>query len=445
MQIMKPVGRALGLALFAAVWLDAGAARAQATDFCGCAARADFGAFDTNDETTWQPLRDAGIAVTRDNSCTDNVTIDLPPDGVLVFDSLTVNNARGNACNANLNFRRNAANTPVTILVKGNVSVAGGDLISVSGGSATGGTTGSFGAGGAPGPGGFAGGDGAYQLVNGATTGGAGVGPGGGTGGTAPAVLANGGTFFGLPELRPLLGGSGGGGGRSTNPAAGCSAGGGGGGGGALLLAANGRIDIAGQLFADGGVAGNRGSDSCSSGGGGGSGGAIRLIAHTIAGTGSVFARGGNGGCCSAFGNNGGAGRIRLEAIVNSFRVDGTDPIATRSPVPGPLSNPITPTVRITAVDGIAPPADPTGFLGRVEDVVVPAPGVVQIDLATVDVPAGTDLEVTVKPKVGGDPTSQRVTLDGGDCTAGACEAATAFDLAAGTYIMEARATFETP
>jgi hypothetical protein len=445
MQIMKPVGRALGLALLAAVWLEAGTARAQATDFCGCAARADFGDFHTNDESTWQPLRDAGIAVQRLPNDPDPVIIDLPPDGVLVFNSLTVTNARANVVNAVLQFRRNATNTPATILVKGNVFVDGGDSIDVSGSNATAGTTGSFGAGGGPGPGGYAGADGAYQLVNGASTGGAGVGPGGGPGGAAPAVVAAGGTFFGLPELRPLLGGSGGGGGRSTGPSAGCSGGGGGGGGGAMLIAANGRIDVNGILYADGGTGGNRASDSCSGGGGGGSGGAIRLIAHTIGGSGTIVARGGGGGCCAAFGNAGLAGRIRMESIVNGFRVDGTDPIAARSPVPGPLANPITPTVRITAVDGIPPQEPPTGFLGRVEDVLVPAPGVVQIDLATVDVPAGTDLEVTVKPKVGGNPTSQRVTLDGGACTAGACEAAAAFDLAAGTYIMEARATFETP
>ena len=46
------------------------------------------------------------------------------------------------------------------------------------------------------------------------------------------------------------------------------------------------------------------------------------------------------------------------------------------------------------------------------------------------DVPAGTDVAVTVKPKVGGLPVSQNVTL--ASCTSGACNAATSFDLAAG-------------
>jgi hypothetical protein len=61
------------------------------------------------------------------------------------------------------------------------------------------------------------------------------------------------------------------------------------------------------------------------------------------------------------------------------------------------------------------------------------------------DVPTGTDLEVTVKPKVGAPPFSQRVTLTPASCTGGTCNTAVSFDLAAGAYIVEARATFETP
>ena len=37
------------------------------------------------------------------------------------------------------------------------------------------------------------------------------------------------------------------------------------------------------------------------------------------------------------------------------------------------------------------------------------------------------------------------MTLVAGNCLAGACIAASRFDLAAGAYIVEARATFQTP
>ncbi len=137
-------------------------------------------------------------------------------------------------------------------------------------------------------------------------------------------------------------------------------------------------------------------------------------------------------------------GRIRMEAIFNTFAADNTSPVAVRAPAPGPLVNPITPTVRITGIDGAATPANPIGFQNAV-DMIVDAPGIIQVDLATTDVPAGTDVVVTVKPKVGAPPVSQNVTLAAGSCASGACVAATNFDLAAGAYIVEARATFQTP
>jgi hypothetical protein len=255
-----------------------------------------------------------------------------------------------------------------------------------------------------------------------------------------------GGTFVGVPELRPLLGGSGGGGGRSITGTSNASAGGGGGGGGAILIVANGTIDIqsGGQILADGGTGGNRYSTPATAGAGG-SGGAIRLLANRIQGSGTLYARGGAPGDTGTYGGNAGvAGRIRMEAIFNTFAADNTSPIAVRAPAPGPLVNPITPAVRITGIDGAATPANPIGFQNAV-DMVIDAPGVIQVDLATADVPAGTDVEVTVKPKVGALPVSQNMTLAAGSCTAGACVAATNFDLPAGAYIVEARATFQTP
>jgi hypothetical protein len=425
----------------------AATASAQTTDFCGCAGSPNsLGAFVMTDTSTWPP----GTVQRNDffGGCEDGIEVPLPPDGVVVFDSIDVNGRSPRGCNANLTFSRNAANTPVTLLVKGDVTIRDSGRINVSGfpgGDASSGAAGPPGAGGL---GGFAGGEGAYQIVNFATIGGNGIGPGGGLGSTlAPSALAGGGVFVGVPELRPLLGGSGGGGGRSANANSGSSGGGGGGGGGAIVIAANGTIDIQNNatIAADGGRGGNRVSDFSTSGAGG-SGGAIRLLANRIQGAGQILARGANpGNCCDALtGNAGGDGRIRMEAIFNTFAANNTSPIAARAPAPGPLANPITPSVRITSIGGAATPANPIGFQNAV-DMIIDAPGTISVGLATTDVPVGTDVAVTVKPKVGAVPIAKNVTLAGGSCTSGACTASTSFDLAAGAYIVEARATFQTP
>ncbi len=168
------------------------------------------------DTATWP----AGT-VQRDNylgGCEDMIEVPLPPDGVLVFDSIDMNGNDLRGCNAHLGFARNAANTPVTILVKGERDDpqqrshhrewlrrrARLDRRAPAGrGSA--------------GPAASPAAQGAYQLVNFASIGGNGIGPGGGLGATVdPLALAAGGIFVGVPELRPLLGGSGGGGGRSA-------------------------------------------------------------------------------------------------------------------------------------------------------------------------------------------------------------------------------------
>lgn len=437
----------IGIVL-AALLLAAGDAGAQtAMDFCGCEGSPEsLGDFVSSDMATWP----AGT-VDLDNGCYPNIRIPVPESGVLIFDSFTVSDRRTSCGNrdAGVTFLRNAANTPVTLLIRGDLVVERGDWISVTGGAGSNGSSGSNGVGGQGGPGGFAGGDGAYQLSNLASDGGAGVGPGGGLGSLAlDRVRAAGGTFFGIPELRPMVGGSGGGGGHSASAAGSCAGGGGGGGGGALLIAANGTVTVSGTISANGGAGGNRAGASCSSSGSGGSGGAIRILASALTGGGSIQAVGGAGGSSygdlSDRGNGGSVGRIRLEAIANTFAVDGTNPVAVRAPAPGPLVNPITPTVTILAVDGQATPATPIGHRGQI-DLVVPSPGPVQIDLASTDVPAGTDLELTVKPKIGPPPFQQRVTLSPAACSDGVCAAALVVDLDAGAYILEARATFEAP
>lgn len=98
--------------------------------------------------------------------------------------------------------------------------------------------------------------------------------------------------------------------------------GGGGGGGGALRIVSATRIVVSGSLLARGGD-GGRGVDGHSGGGGGGSGGVVFLDAPEVRVTGTIDARGGRGGVsariagmlmCDTSGAYGGLGRIRIAA-----------------------------------------------------------------------------------------------------------------------------------
>ena len=404
-------------------------------DVCGCKNNpATLGDFDTASPAPFPP----GITLTGINT----IDIQLPPDGVMVFNSLKVRERPPYfGYGMSVRFLRNAANTPVTLLVAGDVLLGSNVSINLSGDPGASGSTNNLGRGGLGGPGGFRGGEGAYQLVNFGGIGGAGLGPGGGAGGVSTYYASGhgaGGTFLGAPDLLPLVGGSGGGGGGSTELTPGCAGGGGGGGGGALLLGVNGTITLDGQIIADGGSAGNWGTATCSSGGGGGSGGAVRLLATTINGAGQVYARGGSGGNYNAQ-----PGSIRLEVLNNNLTVGNTTPLASRAAGPGPIANPVTPTVAITAVGGQPIPQPPQGGLGNV-DLVLAAPGQTDVALSTSGVPSGTTVNVTVKPRVGGVPIVTPVTLTSCDPN-GACLASVTFNLAAGGYFIEARATFSTP
>jgi hypothetical protein len=401
---------------------------AQQLDICGCATIPNLQPFDSANAATFPPgTTDSG----------GNLTIPVPADGILKFSSFRVTDRQ-------VSFVRNAANSPVTILVAGDFTIRSTQgccfNFVVSGANGSSGNSSFAGVGGLGGPGGFRGGDGASQGINGAAIGGAGFGPGGGAAGTAvPFSNGGGGTFLGVPELTPLLGGSGGGGGSSTSASStSCSGGGGGGGGGGLLIVANGTLTLVNyQLLADGGNPGGQGNGSCASAGGGGSGGAIRLVAASLAAGGGpgIFARAGSGAS---------DGRIRLESIDTSAQTAfSTQPAALRIVGPTPLANPISPTVAITSIGGSAVVAVPQGTYGAI-DVVLPAPGATTVSVATSGVPSGTTLAVSVKPRIGGLPVVQTVPLD--NCnSAGACDTVTTFNLAAGAYVVEARATFQVP
>src|SRR5437773_137133 len=91
---------------------------------------------------------------------TTSVTRPLPTDGV--FNFTTINIPPG----VTVTFTRNAANTPVTILASGDVTIAG--AINVDGSPGAPGSSGTQlgGNGGAGGPGGFDGGSGANGVVS---------------------------------------------------------------------------------------------------------------------------------------------------------------------------------------------------------------------------------------------------------------------------------------
>jgi hypothetical protein len=402
-------------------------------DVCGCKnSPASLGNFDTLNSASYPPGTVSAFRVLQ---------VPLPADGVLVFNSVNLQARPSDNNSLTVTFVRNAANTPATLLVAGNVSIPSSTTVTLTGDTGVTGSNNAIGKGGLGGPGGFRGGDGGYQLVNFALGGGAGFGPGGGLGGTNNYTADGHGasaTTVASPDLLPLVGGSGGGGGASTTTSPGCAGGGGGGGGGALLIAADGTLTINGTIVADGGNGGSWGNSNCASGGGGGSGGMVRLLATTIAGSGNVYSRGGTRNGISAPG-----GLIRMEALNNTMPVGNTDPVAARTSGPGPLVNPITPTVAITSVGGQAVAVPPQGGFGAV-DIVLAAPGLASIGLATSGVPTGTTVNVTVKPRVGPIPLTLPTTLTNCDAT-GACLASVNFDLPAGAYVIEARATFQTP
>ncbi len=258
---------------------------------------------------------------------TNNLALDLPPDGKLHFRNLTVNSG------ATLTFNRNARNTPVFILAQNEVVVNG--TINVDGATRT------LNAGGRGGPGGF---DGGKPGFGAEVPPGFGYGPGGSPGGgntcsqVAGAALGgshgtrqNGpsGITYGNSLLIPLVGGSGGGGGANDPN------GGGGGGGGAIMIAADNRVAVSGAIRARGASGG-----FCLNGG---SGGAIRLVAFRVEGSGTLDT--------SGMGGAGNVGRVRVDTVIRtglSFSITGVSSIGGNLLV----FPPVVPTLAVTEAAG---------------------------------------------------------------------------------------------
>jgi hypothetical protein len=350
-------------------------------------------------------------------SCTPTpctVTVTLPAGGVFHYTTYNV------PAGITVKYGRNAANTSVTILATGDVTISG--TIDVSGEPGATGAASGMQLGpnrGRGGPGGFDGGNGAGLA---GSRGGNGLGPGGGTGGepggggykggggggyltagqTGVATGGAGGSAYGTPTLVPLLGGSGGGGGAGAFPLT--TGGGGGGGGGALLIAsgtsaAPRTITLAGSIKAKGGQGAIGGGwfGSPPALGGSGSGGALRLIAHTIAGTGSVDVSGGSNG----FAGNGGFGRIRLEAasLTATLSFPGSPPPAVATVTTPALSPavPNHPTLTITSIAGVSAPSTLTGSFATPDFTLPAGTSNPTVSFAASNIPLGTTLSVTVK------------------------------------------------
>ncbi len=329
-----------------------------------------------------------------------HTNIVLPPDGRLNFTTITIHPGVG------LTFTRNAANTPVYLLAQGDVLING--TITLSGEEGTP-LRGGFG-----GPGGF---DGGMPGISGGEPG-DGYGPGAGRGGSADGTIPGGGgayanrggqgfptpssrngATYGSQLLLPLVGGSGGGG--SPNR-------GGSGGGGAILIASSTRIELNSSISSEG-------ARSAEGVAGAGSGGAIRLVAPVIAGTGGCSVDGGPNPILNT-NNNGGAGRIRCDAMDRTgfnlgfnpnFPAVPANPMAT-PPTPAipehraaftadqylPLLFPPNgPTLRVVSVGGIAiPPGAPAGY-----SVTLPLNSAASQPVVVEAENFGTPVDITVK------------------------------------------------
>src|SRR6266571_983728 len=344
------------------------------------------------------------------------VTVTLPPDGVLNY--TTINIPSG----VTVTFTPNAANTPVTMLATGDVTISGSVQLVGSNGIAFSSST--VNRGGPGGPGGFAGGQsGSKGQTN--NPGSAGQGPGGGSPLTTSCNFCSAGHgTYGAPASfvtgLPLLGGSGGGGTPGTSTDAGFS---GGGGGGAIVIASTTKITVNGVIAANGGSGGIFGNLGGCLSAGSGSGGAIRLVAPQITNNGTLGAIG--QGSCSG---SSGPGLIRLEAVAFGF-VNPTNPTASTSNTRGPITANSTPALinlpmlTISSVGGIASPATPGGSY-TTADVSLPSgtTNPVPVTVTVANTPLNTTFTVKVIPQFA-DPSTATCSNTTGSFTASTCTA----------------------
>src|SRR5437870_4248827 len=348
---------------------------------------------------------------------TGNTTVPLPPDGVLNF--TTVNIPAG----VTVTFAKNAANTPVTMLAAGDVTIAGSINISGSVGVVGGSPSPLFNPGGLGGPGGYNGGQsGSSGLTN--NGGSAGQGPGGGAAGTSIGSTGTYGPSGSFVSLLPLFGGSGGGG---TNGASNSNGASGSGGGGAIVIASTTKITVTGVVGANGGdrVFSLCGFNGCAAIAGAGSGGAIRLVAPQITSSGTLTAQGGDSQPASA-------GRIRLEAFVFGTVSSSTTPTPSIVFAPGPITATSTPALiklpvlTISSVGGVANAATPGGSY-TAADVSLPTgtSNPVTVTLTASNIPLGTAVTVKLIPQFADATTVSASALAGTEASSTATASVT--------------------
>jgi len=184
--------------------------------------------------------------------------------------------------------------------------------------------------------------------------------------------------FSGNQFLIPLVGGSGGGGARSGSSTF-CD--GGGAGGGALLVASSTQITVNGNgINANGGDFGG----GCIAGGG--SGGAIRLVSNTIAGSGALVARGGNGF------QFGGPGLVRLEATNLTYAGQVVGMGASSTPFPLLLPRVGPPSAKIISVAGTSIVPNPNTF----PDITINTTATVPVVIQTHNIPTTATINLTI-------------------------------------------------
>lgn len=300
------------------------------------------GAFTPSEAETVIELALADTGVWDDVNIGNGNGVYDPDLWAVVFQYSTVTIPAG----VTVRFENHPSGAPVVWLASGDVTIQSTVDVSPTGGTNDGYEI--------PGPGGFAGGLGPNP----------GFGPAGGiSGGYASA--------YGNPSILPLIGGSGG----SEKAGA-----------GAILIASSTNILFldGAQIRAVGGLVG-----FSNQGGGGG----IRLIANSISGPGVLTAIGGGVG-------GGGDGRIRLEAFdLNGF-TGSSNPLFTVSG-PGPVFPPSdAPTLRATFINNEPVPADP--IAGPWSPDVLVDSQLVTIHIEAMNIPVDTQVEVQLRPGVGG-------------------------------------------
>jgi hypothetical protein len=148
------------------------------------------------------------------------------------------------------------------------------------------------------------------------------------------------------------------------------------------MIASSVSIRVNGTIRANGGAAFSGASF------GGGSGGAIRLVAPTIIGSGTLQANGGGQGA---------RGRIRFEALQNTFTGSSQGVARATTLLPAPILLPTSPQpqIRVVSVGGQAVPANPRGSFNPV-DVTINTTQAVAIQLEGRNIPLGTPITLIV-------------------------------------------------